>query len=237
MVIPIFLVAALSAIATGASGSLPSDRVAVTAKIDTRDLDLRSDDGRRHFRARIASAAHQACGVCPKDLALAVDVMRCIRQMRADGARQLAALTGEPVEVVTPIEKSGQSPGDRPVVQGGRPTGEAVDSRYPQGERSSDHPRLGAHCCGWISLRLRISLFSRLEWRDDVDFANPAAARLAAPHPHRQSGRHRGRILRLLHLRDRGGAGVRRPVLPGDERHCAADAELRQLRHRLQALH
>ena len=38
---------------------------------------------------------------------------------------------------------------------------------------------------------------------------------LPPPHPRRQPGRHRGRVLRFLHLRDRRRAGVRAAVLPG----------------------
>ena len=46
---------------------------------------------------------------------------------------------------------------------------------------------------------------------------------LPPPHPGRQPGRHGGRVLRFLHLRDRRGAGVRAAVLPGRR---AASAQL-----------
>ncbi|MEI5687124.1 UrcA family protein [Sphingomonas kyungheensis] len=91
-------VAALTATPSSTAATNPSpDRRIVQTRIITQDLDLRTPEGQRRFRARVRWAAQNLCGTIPKDITVAMDVMRCIGEVRRDGAQQLAKATGQTV--------------------------------------------------------------------------------------------------------------------------------------------
>lgn len=76
------------------------ERVAVTARIAVRDLDLYSRAGKASFDARVRHAASLRCGVAGRDLLARRDMQRCRDEMLDNARVRLAALTtSHPVEL------------------------------------------------------------------------------------------------------------------------------------------
>lgn len=67
-------------------------RVAHTARIVVRDLDLATAAGQQHFRQRAQRAAAMACGTAA-DIRDRLDVLRCQAEMRSEAQARLAALS------------------------------------------------------------------------------------------------------------------------------------------------
>jgi UrcA family protein len=76
-----------------------AERDPVQVKVSARGLDLHTEAGRRTLEARIVRAAHAACIPTGATLEMRLDAQRCFREMREDGTRQLAALTGDDVRL------------------------------------------------------------------------------------------------------------------------------------------
>jgi UrcA family protein len=72
-------------------------RDAVQVRVSTRGLDLHTKTGRHAFETRIVRAARAACIPNGATLGMRIDALRCLREMREDGTRQLAALAGDDV--------------------------------------------------------------------------------------------------------------------------------------------
>ncbi|WP_341505720.1 UrcA family protein [Sphingomonas sp. 2378] len=87
----------LCAVALAALVFAPSvqaaERQTVSAAIPHADLDLRRADHRTMLDARIRHATTLACGPMTTDLIINADVARCRKEMRADAAIKVAALT------------------------------------------------------------------------------------------------------------------------------------------------
>jgi UrcA family protein len=80
-----------AAVPTAASAA---EREPVQVRISTKGLDLHTDTGRRALESRIVRAAQAVCAPHGATLDMRLDAMRCVKEMRTDGANKLAALAG-----------------------------------------------------------------------------------------------------------------------------------------------
>jgi UrcA family protein len=76
-----------------------AERDPVQVKVSARGLDLHTESGRRTFEARIVRAARAVCIPIGATLEMRLDALRCFREMRDDGTRQLAALSSSDVRL------------------------------------------------------------------------------------------------------------------------------------------
>ncbi len=68
-------------------------RSPVSARVSTADLDLTRAAGRAGLHRRLSVAAQRACGLAQAQWHERRDAERCYREMMADGAGKIAALT------------------------------------------------------------------------------------------------------------------------------------------------
>lgn len=76
-------------------------REPVTVTVRHADLDLLRADHRAKLDARIRRAAMMACGAVTTDLRRDNDITRCRREMMADAAIKVAALSTIPVALAS----------------------------------------------------------------------------------------------------------------------------------------
>ena len=88
--------AALSCLFAAVPGAaIAAEREPVQVKVSAKGLDLRSESGRRSLQGRIVRAARAACIPNGATLEMRLDALRCVREIRDDGTRQLAARAGD----------------------------------------------------------------------------------------------------------------------------------------------
>jgi len=76
-------------------------REPVVVRVRHADLDLRRPDHRAQLDARIRRAALIACGPVTMDLRRNADFARCRKEMLADAAPKLAALSQAPIALAS----------------------------------------------------------------------------------------------------------------------------------------
>ncbi|MEH3159812.1 MAG: UrcA family protein [Sphingomonas taxi] len=77
---------------TAVAAPLDSHREAVTIRVSHAGLDLGTAAGRDRFNARVRRAAGYACALRGAAMDLRVDSDRCVEEMVADAAVQIAAI-------------------------------------------------------------------------------------------------------------------------------------------------
>ena len=80
---------------TSHHAAIVAEREPVQVKVSAKGLDLHSESGRRSLQGRIVRAAREACIPNGATLEMRLDALRCVREMRDDGTRQLAARAGD----------------------------------------------------------------------------------------------------------------------------------------------
>lgn len=97
-----FTAAAIAASLFASAAAQAEIREPVTVTVRHADLDLHRAADRAQFDARIRRAATMACGHVTTDLRRNADITRCRREMMADAAIKVAALsTAAPVALAS----------------------------------------------------------------------------------------------------------------------------------------
>ncbi|WP_294280857.1 UrcA family protein [uncultured Sphingomonas sp.] len=97
----IFTAAAFAASLFASVAVHAEERETVSMTVRHGDLDLRRADHRAQLDARIRRAAMIACGTVTADLRQNDDIARCRREMTADAAVKVAALSPSRVQLAS----------------------------------------------------------------------------------------------------------------------------------------